>query len=373
MGITFFNYILIAGVIQGFVFNVVTLFNKKSLVKVIIYLNLTVLFLSLNNLQAWLIDVGFSSNLFFIKNLLIPWYMMMFPMFYLFLVNYLRVKKQIKNILKGSILFFLLQILIRISLILYVLYTKEGRSTLIIENYTSIEEICNAAFGLFIIFKSSYLVFKQRELYNHIQTYDDIKWIKFFLILGGVIFLFWIFAIIMNSMGDKWAYYLLRLGTSFLLYWIGYQGFYRYNILRNRILLRRSITNNTRQANGSRKDISSQLLEKYQDDFNTINNYILKNNRFLDPHFSLDKLCEELNMSSSHISKIINNYNDFNFSDYINALRIEQAKKLLSDDSFNKYTIVTIGLECGFNSKSTFYTAFKKFTFLTPSQFRSKN
>ena len=76
-------------------------------------------------------------------------------------------------------------------------------------------------------------------------------------------------------------------------------------------------------------------------------------------------------MSLSHASKLINTFSDYNFSDYINSLRIEQAKKLLSDDSFDQYTIVAIGLESGFNSKSTFYTAFKKFTSQTPSEFRS--
>ena len=67
-----FDYILLAGIIQGFIFNGITLFRKK-ITKVVIFLNMVVLFLSLNNLQAWLIDVGYSSNVFFIKKLLIPW------------------------------------------------------------------------------------------------------------------------------------------------------------------------------------------------------------------------------------------------------------------------------------------------------------
>jgi len=70
------------------------------------------------------------------------------------------------------------------------------------------------------------------------------------------------------------------------------------------------------------------------------------------------------------LSKLINNYSEYNFSDYINSLRVAQAKALLKDDDFDNYTIVAIGLECGFNSRSTFYTAFKKFTDLTPSEYR---
>ena len=77
-------------------------------------------------------------------------------------------------------------------------------------------------------------------------------------------------------------------------------------------------------------------------------------------------------MSTSHISKVINTTSNFNFSDYINLLRVEQAKKLLSNSDFDRYTIVSVGLECGFNSKSTFYTAFKKFTNYTPTEFRAR-
>ena len=75
-------------------------------------------------------------------------------------------------------------------------------------------------------------------------------------------------------------------------------------------------------------------------------------------------------MSISSISKLINGREGCNFSDYINKYRVSEAKKLLADKNFDPYTIVAIGLECGFNSKSTFYTAFKKFTGQTPTQYR---
>ncbi|WP_407920992.1 helix-turn-helix domain-containing protein [Flavobacterium cellulosilyticum] len=62
----------------------------------------------------------------------------------------------------------------------------------------------------------------------------------------------------------------------------------------------------------------------------------------------------------------------YNFLDYINLLRVEKVKKYLIKSDYSSYTIVAIGLECGFNSKSTFYTAFKKFTNVTPSEFKEQ-
>ena len=87
---------------------------------------------------------------------------------------------------------------------------------------------------------------------------------------------------------------------------------------------------------------------------------------------SMDIITSELGMSKSHFSKLINSYSNYNFSDFINSLRVEQAKQFLSNDDFNSYTIVAIGLECGFNSKSTFYSAFKKFTTKTPTTYREE-
>ena len=61
------KFLLIGGVIQGFGFNLVTLFIRKKFTKVIVFLNLVVLFISLNNLQRILIDADFFSISFLLK------------------------------------------------------------------------------------------------------------------------------------------------------------------------------------------------------------------------------------------------------------------------------------------------------------------
>jgi len=77
-------------------------------------------------------------------------------------------------------------------------------------------------------------------------------------------------------------------------------------------------------------------------------------------------------MSVSGLSKTINTYSNVNFSDFVNSFRVDKVKELLASQEFSEYTIVAIGLECGFNSKSTFYSAFKKNTGVTPVQYRSQ-
>jgi AraC-like DNA-binding protein len=60
-----------------------------------------------------------------------------------------------------------------------------------------------------------------------------------------------------------------------------------------------------------------------------------------------------------------------NFYDYVSKYRIEEAKKLLVD-SINNKTVLEVLYQVGFNSKSSFNTAFKKFTGVTPSHFKKK-
>jgi len=376
--VSIINFLLIAGIIQGFGFNLVTLFFKKKFDKVIVFLNLIVLFISLNNLQRWLIDNGFSSDLFFLKNLLIPWYLMVLPMFYAFTTHFLQIEKKVNDFLKLSLIIFVFEIIIRVCLISYVYHEDPNRDVSIIYKYTAVEDVFNLIYSIFLFVNTVLIVFRRHRLLKFIMVYDDLNWIKWFIRLGCFVILFWTIAVIIKSFtGNEDAYILLRFSSSILLYWIGYQGFYKYTVVKDRIYLRSTIINDKvlissdNQYNTFHKK-DDFINEKHQKEFENIKKHIVKNKLYLDPLLSMETITSELGLSKSHFSKLINTYSDFNFSDFINSLRVEQAKKFLSKNEFSAYTIVAIGLECGFNSKSTFYSAFKKFTSETPTSFRSQ-
>ncbi|MGV6844635.1 MAG: hypothetical protein ACWA42_00730, partial [Lutibacter sp.] len=105
--IKIFNIILITGVIYGFTFNAFLFFNKKRKGKPLVFLNLLVLFISLNNLQAWLIDMHITSNFVYIKFLKIPWYLLCMPMFDSFLINYTKLQKKVHLLLAITMVLFL--------------------------------------------------------------------------------------------------------------------------------------------------------------------------------------------------------------------------------------------------------------------------
>ena len=74
----------------------------------------------------------------------------------------------------------------------------------------------------------------------------------------------------------------------------------------------------------------------------------------------------------SELSQLINSSLDINFTSLINYYRVSDVKNMLLDPTFNKYSILSIGLEAGFKSKSAFYDTFKKETGSTPNQYKNK-
>jgi len=296
-------------------------------------------------------------------------------MFYAFTTHFLRIENKVNDFLKLTVIIFVVEIVVRLILISYVYYEVPDRDRFLIQEYTNIEEIFNLLYSLFLFANAYLLIFRRHKLLEFILSYDDLNWLKWFIGSGTVVIAFWILAVVMWNVFGLDYYDLLRLGSSVWLYWVGYQGFYKYNVVEDRIVLRRTIASDQALISSPKmKDSSKQdddfYNEKHQKDFDKIKDHIIKNKLYLEPLLSMEDIADELRISKSYISKLINSYSDYNFSDFVNSLRVEQAKKFLSNDEFSNYTIVAIGLECGFNSKSTFYAAFKKFTSETPSIYR---
>lgn len=91
---------------------------------------------------------------------------------------------------------------------------------------------------------------------------------------------------------------------------------------------------------------------------------------FLNPQVSLTDLSEKLSVSTKHLSQVINQSFNKNFFDFINTFRIQEVQQILKESSDDKMTVLEAMYQAGFNSKSSFNTAFKKETGQTPTEFR---
>ncbi|MBD1432081.1 AraC family transcriptional regulator [Sphingobacterium sp. DN00404] len=90
---------------------------------------------------------------------------------------------------------------------------------------------------------------------------------------------------------------------------------------------------------------------------------------YLDPILTLPLLADKIGLSVHELSYVLNTGVDLNFYQFVNAYRIRYAQQLLNENTRNDYNIQEIFIRSGFNSKTTFYTAFKQIVGMTPKQY----
>jgi AraC-like DNA-binding protein len=108
-----------------------------------------------------------------------------------------------------------------------------------------------------------------------------------------------------------------------------------------------------------------ELAEKITTAFN-------KEKIYLNPNLNAEQLAHSIGIPSYQISQVINIGLKTTFFDLLSLNRIEEVKVRLADPKWAQKNIIEIAYDCGFNSKSAFNTAFKKYTNMTPSEYRSQ-
>lgn len=95
---------------------------------------------------------------------------------------------------------------------------------------------------------------------------------------------------------------------------------------------------------------------------------------FKDPSLNIVKLASKIGVTQYRLRSLINqNLGYKNFSEFVNAYRIEEVKSALTDRKKQHIPILTIALDSGFNSLSSFNRVFKDSQSITPTEYRSQN
>ncbi len=102
-----------------------------------------------------------------------------------------------------------------------------------------------------------------------------------------------------------------------------------------------------------------------------INHVIEEEKIFLKSDINLERFCDHLGFSEREVSQVINTVFKTNFFEFINRYRIDEAKRLLSSSEHKDKTILEIIYMSGFNSQSAFHRFFRRFSDMTPSQYRN--
>lgn len=117
-----------------------------------------------------------------------------------------------------------------------------------------------------------------------------------------------------------------------------------------------------KQSDLSRDDGVVKRIMKYMED----------KKPFLNPDLTLTDLAREVGMGRNQLSELINSGVGINFYEFINKYRVEEVKRLLADPRSKTTKIIAIAFDAGFPSKSSFNNIFKKYTGLTPSEYRDR-
>ena len=159
--------------------------------------------------------------------------------------------------------------------------------------------------------------------------------------------------------------YLYSVSLLLELAWI---SFIAFNAIRQRSIRGlKSIAAHGQPDAGKRETRSGLSAERMRGIASKLDEVMSKRQLFLDPELSLRDLSDATGASEHHLSETFSQFHTQNFFDYINGLRIDRACDMLKDPDRN---ILDVAFEVGFNSRSTFNSAFKKHVGQTPSQFR---
>ena len=94
---------------------------------------------------------------------------------------------------------------------------------------------------------------------------------------------------------------------------------------------------------------------------------------YLHNDLRLDDLAERLGISRNQVSQVINEHFNRSFFDYINQYRVRAAQELLMETEAGETPIAQIAFDAGFNTRASFYKAFRKFSSQPPSAFMRAN
>ncbi|WP_128543222.1 helix-turn-helix domain-containing protein [Larkinella soli] len=181
-------------------------------------------------------------------------------------------------------------------------------------------------------------------------------WISMIFIGNGVIFLFY-FTSLINA---PFASYISgAIAFSLILYLMATILFYRKNT--DAIFLLLPARPVAKKLNNTDAERWLAKLEKVM-----IEKAVYKN-----PDLKLHELSREIQISGHQLSALLNEHLGKNFTTYVNEFRIAEACRMMTTEP--RFTLEAIGYEVGFNSKSTFFAAFKKIKGVTPSNYQSSD
>lgn len=160
-----------------------------------------------------------------------------------------------------------------------------------------------------------------------------------------------------------WITIVLIVCATLLIYF-----FFKLKIIKLKAKKERIILTDVQDQSKSQTPINISE-ERVDDLIDKLMTYMQTDKPYLDPRLKIKTISDKLNCDVSDLSQILNNVMNVNFADFINVYRVNEFKDKLASQNLSRFTIKGLSEQSGFNSKSTFYRAFKKISGKTPLEY----
>lgn len=355
---TLVDFFILAGISQGAFMGAALIFSRHFKSKSNKYLGLAILTMTQITFLGWL-----DSEQWVMEWWTEIMWEFLFPVFlFLYFIQSLNHSFQNQKWTRWLFLPFVLSVLVKCMVDLLknqemITISLEQR----LELYDHIEYNLSFFYGLFLVTWGGVMVWKART-----EIGAKRKWLKHICL--GVVSLYavWLFADISESSLDMDLWNVLWSGLSILFLGLVYFGVFHLRLWEQRDEIealwkeKKAIVSTIPKKGSATGAKHLQRLKQLMEE----------EELYKDPQLSRDQVAEKMEMSGSYLSSIVKELHEKSFVEYVNTFRIEAAKHMLRDPTFNKYSIQAIGLEAGFQSRSAFYDAFQKGTGKSPGAFK---
>ncbi|MFT5671383.1 MAG: AraC-like DNA-binding protein [Glaciecola sp.] len=230
----------------------------------------------------------------------------------------------------------------------------------LIEDYLTLLSIVYYLFKGFIALKQ----YRENIYSNASDTaYPSFNWLLVIFVLSAVLGLF----LLLNMLAElvfnlsattflHWQIYFVYM--SLLIYCLGLIAYKQPHFQVQQVLQKAII-----------KDPEKLQQDQLNGIISAFENELHNNKAYLNPTLSAIDVATVINVNQSALSFAINKHYQKSFRDVINELRISEVKTKLKHNAENGQSILSIALECGFNSEASFYRIFKKQAGLAPKAY----
>lgn len=314
------------------------------------------------------------SNLGMLRNTLA---FLQIPVFYLYVLSvcYSDFKLKLKYIIH------LLPFLLGNAVLLPRFYTVDlaSKISFIIHRQSMIElqfnhilfhiQIVIYLIAVFMLLKKAKKLYLENYAGANINSYH---WLFQFTVVLTVLYLIVVFKNIFKFSDYSYISEWIKIGILvlqlFIVCWYLFKALNNPGLFRNIDSKLKLVSDMVSEEKKSEPETASE--QQNSEELLKLKKYMMEEKPFLDPSLTIQHISNGIEIPTRELSVLINHQLGQHFYDFVNTYRIENAMAILKDATKSKVTVLEILYEVGFNSKSSFNTAFKKHTGYTPTEYR---